>query len=224
MKKKHVKPSKKGANRISKKKILLASIAALASVAVVVGTLLPSAQEVVSPNKIADPPAAVLNLDEEALVQKEDNSPEEKKSNRFADRLRNRLLALPQAVRIIFVLPLWGLGWMITSFGALLWGGLFSPVLSVVASWLLSVAVLVGLFALTAKILFPQIPFRKILSRRNIVPIIGVAFLFIVLDAILPIYWEGYAVTSVLIKTAIPFAIVGLFVYRLKRVKIEEAA
>ena len=222
MKKKRTKPSVKVVKKINKKKVLLASAAALATVALIVGTLLPSAQEVVAPNKIAEPPAMVLNLDEDALVQEESSASEEKKSNRFSDRLRNRLLSLPQSVRIIFVLPLWGLGWVITSFGSLLWAGLFSPLLGFAASWLLSIAVLVGLFAVTVKILFPQIPFRKILSKKNILPMVGIAFVFVALDAVLPLYWEPYATYSVFIKIVIPFSLVGLLVYRLRNTQTEE--
>lgn len=199
----------------------MASVATIAGAAVVIGTLLPSAQEVVSPNKIADPPAIVLNLEEDVIPENEEYSTETKKSNRFADRLRNRLLSLPQAVRVIFVLPLWALGWVITAFGSLIWGGLFSPALGFVASWLLSVAVLVGLFALTAKLLFPNIPFKKILTKKNLYPIIGVAFLVVSLDAILPFYIDGYSAYSALIKIAVPFSIVGLLVYRLKKIKAE---
>lgn len=224
MKKKQKKPSEKVSKRISKKKILMASIATIASAAVIVGTLLPSAQEVVSPNQIADPPAIVLNLEEDAISEKEDYASETKKSNRFADRLRNRLLSLPQAVRVIFVLPLWALGWVITAFGSLIWGGVFSPALGFIASWLLSVAVFVGLFALTAKLLFPNIPFKKILTKKNIYPLIGVAFLVVSLDAILPFYMEGYNVFSAFIKIAVPSGIVGLLIYRLKKIRTGNAA
>lgn len=222
MKKKQKKPSEKGTKRINKKKILMASIATLASAAVIVGTLLPSAQEVVSPNQIADPPAIVLNLEEDAVSEKEEYSAETKKSNRFADRLRNRLLSLPQSVRVIFILPLWALGWVMTTFGSLIWGGVFSPALGFVASWLLSVAVLVGLFALSAKLLFPHIPFKKILTKKNIYPIIGVAFVVVALDAVLPFYMEGYNAFSALIKIAVPFSIVGLLIYRLKSIRTEK--
>ena len=104
MKNKHVEAGQKKKKKISKKKILMASIATIASAAVIVGTLLPSAQEVVSPTRIADPPALVLNIEEDAISENEE-SETEKKSNRFADRLRNRLLSLPQALRVIFVLP-----------------------------------------------------------------------------------------------------------------------
>jgi len=221
MKKTHAKPYKEASKKINRKKIWMVSVAVLAGAAVIVGTLLPSAQEVVSPNRIADPPAVVLNLEEDSAIQNEEAVAEAKKSNRFSDRLRNRLLSLPQSVRIIFVLPLWILSWAITSFGTLLWGGLFSPVLSFAASWLLSVAVLVGLFSLTAKLLFPEIPFRKIFSKKNIIPLIGVACLVAALDAILPFYWDGYSMVSVFVKVMLPFSMVALLLSRLKKIRTQ---
>ncbi|NCB42425.1 MAG: hypothetical protein EOM59_07370 [Clostridia bacterium] len=224
MKKAQVKPDKGALKKITKKKVWMVSIAVLAGAAVIVGTLIPSAQEVVSPNIMVDPPAVTLNLEEDSVVQNEEAAAEAKKSNRFSDRLRNRLLSLPQSVRIIFVLPLWVLGWIVTSFGSLLWGGLFSPVAGIIASLLLNIGVIVGLFALTTKLLFPNIPFRKILSKKNIIPLVAVAVLVVALDAILPIYWEGYAVFSVFIKIVFPFSIVGIFVYRLKKVRSEEVS
>lgn len=195
----------------------MASVATIASAAVIVGTLLPSAQEVVSPNMIADPPAIVLNIEEDAIAENEETQTETKKSNRFEDRLRARLLSLPQAVRVIFVLPLWVLGAAITSFGSLLWGGLFSPALSFVASWLLSMAVIVGLFAFSAKLLFPNIPLRKILAKKNIVPLIIVSFLVVALDAMLPFYFEGYNAFSWIFKTGLLFGFVALLIHRLKK-------
>lgn len=217
MKKRIASPDQKGKNKSNKKKIIMASIATLASLAVIVGTLLPSAQEVVSPNRIADPPSIVFNLDEDVVVGKEESAEESKKTNRFADRLRNRLLSLPQAIRVLFVLPLWVLGGAITSFGSLLWGGLFSPALGFVASWLLSMAALVGLFALTAKLLFPNIPFRKIFAKKNIIPLIALAFVVVALDAVLPFYWIDYNAFSAVFKVGVPLATVALMIYRLKK-------
>lgn len=211
-----VNKAEKSKKKMRKRKILMAAVATIASAAVIVGTLLPSAQEVVSPNMIASPPPIVLDIEEDAIAENEDAGSETKKSNRFEDRLRDRLLSLPQAIRVIFILPLWALGAVITSFGSLLWGGLFSPVLSFVASWVLSMLAIIAVFAFSAKLLFPNIPFRKILAKKNIVPLMVVSFLVIVMDAVLPFYFEGYNAFSWVFKIGIPFGLVILLIHRLK--------
>jgi hypothetical protein len=126
---------KKSPLKINKKKLIVGSAAAVATLALIVGTLLPSASDVVSLDKTAAPPAVVLNLDEEVVDQSQEAAAESKKSQRLAEKLRAWLLGLPQAVRIIFVLPLWALGWLLSWGLSTLWAGLFSPALGFVASW-----------------------------------------------------------------------------------------
>ena len=106
--------------------------------------------------------------------------------------LRRRLLALPLGVRAAVVIPLWALGWGITALAALLWQAVLSPIGSSAASWLLTAALAVGAFALTAKAMFPDLPLKKLLRPRSILLITGGVLCFGILDTLLPLFWEDY--------------------------------
>lgn len=209
--KKEVKTSAK------KKKVAAASIGVLAAAALVVGTLIPSASDVASPSGIVDPPAVVLQLDDTGMAETEQSAPENRKAARLSDRIRGWLLGLPQAVRLLLVLPLWGLGTFLSVTLSALWTGLFSPALGFVMSWTLGAAVLLGAFGLGAKLMFPSLPFKKIFTKRNLVLLGGAALLLTAADAVLPFYIQEYTAFAVAIKAALSLALLGLLLYRLKK-------
>lgn len=199
----------------NKRKVAAASIGLLAAAALIVGTLIPSAAEVVSPSGIVDPPAIVLQLEED-MAQTEQTAPENRKAARLSERVKGWILGLPQAVRLLLVLPLWGLGTFLSSAASTLWAGLFSPVLGFVMSWILGAAILVGSFGLAAKLLFPNLPLRKIFSKRNLLALGAVALLLVAADGILPLYWPEYPLISMAVKAALSLGLVALLLYRLK--------
>lgn len=94
----------------TKRKVAAASVGLLAAVALVVGTMIPSAADVVSPAGIIDPPAIVLQLDDVDSTESEQSTPENRKASRLSERIKAWILGLPQAVRLFLVLPLWGAG------------------------------------------------------------------------------------------------------------------
>lgn len=117
------------------------------------------------------PPAAVVEYvtadtgpdDDDASTAEEEN--EEKLSLR--GKIRRRILRMPQAVRAIIGVPLWGIGWGITSLLSLLWSAVLSPVFAVVLKWVVAAALLLLVVALTLKAVFPDIPLKKLLNKRN---------------------------------------------------------
>lgn len=104
--------------------------------------------------------------------------------------LRRWLLALPAGVRALGLLPLWVLGWGVTELAALLWQAVVSPVGGTVASWLLTALLSLGAFALTAKVICPDIPLKKLLRPRSILLITAGVLCFGILDTLLPLFWE----------------------------------
>jgi len=66
MKKKELRGDQRSGN---KRKVAAASVGILAAAALVVGTLIPSASDVVSPAGIIDPPPIVLQLDDAEMTE-----------------------------------------------------------------------------------------------------------------------------------------------------------
>jgi len=108
-------------------------------------------------------------------------------------RLRQKILQLPLALRLLVALPLWALGWLLQTGATALWSLLLGPVLGKALGWLLLIAALVGAFLLAAKTVFPDLPLKKILNRRSLSALAIGALALGVADCVLPLCWDGYA-------------------------------
>ncbi len=97
--------------------------------------------------------------------------PEEASGQTEGHVLRRALLRLPLAVRALVGLPLWGLGWGLLTLLSVLWP-LCSPAVGAVLRWIAPAGVLLAVFAAAAKVLFPDLPLRRILSKRSVLGIL----------------------------------------------------
>lgn len=201
----------------TKRKVAAASVGLLAAVALVVGTMIPSATDVVSPAGIIDPPAIVLQLDDVDSTESEQSTPENRKASRLSERIKAWILGLPQAVRLFLVLPLWGAGNFLATAASALWAGLFSPALTFVVSWILGAAVLLGAFGLGAKLLFPNLPLKKIFARKNLIALGVAALLLVAADTVLPFYLPEYNAISFAVKAVVSLGLIALLLMRLKK-------
>ena len=164
----------------------------------------------------------VMEIDDyaNAEVEDEDDADEQKgaKSGVVA-KLRQAVLSLPSAVRLILITPLWALGTALMTAVTFLWNIIFaSPLGAFIASFAVGFAVLFGLFAVTAKMLFPNVPLRKLLSKRNIL-VLGIAALLLsVIDWLAPTYWQQYPIYAAAVKFGIAAFVIGVMAYRIKKI------
>lgn len=196
----------------TKKRVTAGVAAAIATTGVVVGGLF---QE---PNDLLDDPidAYMINIADNANDDldggddgDESVAPEEKKRS-IAARLRMRILAMPLAVRVIFVMPLWAVGWVIITLGSLLWGSILSPAVSSVLSWVCIALLLLGVLIVGVKTVFPNIPLKKIVNRHTcctlIIGMLFVGALDVALQLIIPEKQLIARLVSLLSSTAVLFA------------------
>ena len=156
---------------------------------------------------IPPPPAAVVEYaapdaspddDGDDVLEPEEES-EEKLS--FRARLRRRILRMPQAVRAVIGVPLWGVGWGITSLLSLIWTGLLSPAFGVILKWIVAAALLFLAVILTVKAVFPDIPLKKLINKRNFLTVfIGMAVLAAA-DTVLGIALPDKEYVSLVVKS-----------------------
>ena len=134
-------------------------------------------------------------------------------------KFRQAVLSLPSAVRLILITPLWALGTALMTAVTFLWNIIFaSPLGAFIASFAVGFAVLFGLFAVTAKMLFPNVPLRKLLSKRNIL-VLGIAALLLsVIDWLAPTYWQQYPIYAAAVKFGIAAFVIGVMAYRIKKI------
>lgn len=203
----------------SKKKTAAASAGLIAGAAVLLSSLLPEAADIITPEDISGPPPVVLHLDGDELVDPEQAAPEEESKATFAERARQWILGIPLEIRTALVLPLWGLGMLVSQALSMLWAGLLQPAAGFLLSWLLGAAALLGTFGLGAKLMFPDVPFKKIFNKSNIAGLVGVALLLVAIDTTLPLFKPGYAAASRAVKAVGSLGIVTWLLLRFKKKK-----
>ena len=102
------------------------------------------------------------------------------------------IMRLPIAVRGAVVLPLYGIGAAVTHVLGAFFSGVMAPVLASVLKWVVFAAVIWGAIAVVLKLLFPNIPLKKLLSPKVFLYVLlGVAAVQI-LDKVLPLVFNDY--------------------------------
>ena len=146
---------------------------------------------------VIDDPADLLTDPDpvvSAQLEDADDAAPEQRQRGPAARLRIWLLSLPAAVRMLVVLPLWGLGWVLltglSTFGA----SAATPLLARLVRWLCLALLLTAVFTAGAKAAFPALPLRRFLRPRNVLFILAATFVLALADAVLPSVWTGYDV------------------------------
>lgn len=155
----------------TKKRVTAGAAAAIASAGLVVGGLFQS------PADLLDDPIDTYmvtindNADDDLDSGGDDGedsvTPEEKRKS-MAARARMRILAMPMAVRVIFVLPLWCVGWVLISLGTALWGSVLSPAMTEALRWVCIALMILLVLTVGIKTAFPNTPIARILNRRTV--------------------------------------------------------
>lgn len=159
---------KKDLRKLGKKAKQTAAGAALA-VSLFFGGLFSSPADVVKPG--SDVPSQGIVISAQLPDQPDPAVPalgssDEKRG--FRDRARAWIKSLPLAVRILFVLPFWAVGFGIIWAVSALAGLINVPIIGTVIKILLGALVVFGLVIGAEKLLFPNVPLKKLLSKRNV--------------------------------------------------------
>ena len=114
----------------------------------------------------------------------------------WKEQLCIRMQKLPLPVKSLVLLPLWGIGEVITVLLSSLWS---SPIGQAIFHFLLEAAVLIGLFVLVFKLLFPDVPLKSLFSKKNLLWIILGAVLLTAADLVLGILWDQWHVVRIIL-------------------------
>lgn len=198
----------------------ITTAAVLASL--IVGSTFSGPADIIDDQEAANYRPAPIVLDADEFV----NAPVEDDDDGDADeqkgvktsavaRFRQAVMQLPQSVRILIITPLWVLGTAIMTVISFLWNTLFaSPLAAFIASFAFGFAILTGLFAATAKMLFPDLPLRKILNGKNVLILGCLALVLSGIDAVAPVYWHQYPLVAALVKLVLGGTVIGILAKR----------
>ena len=191
------------------------AVAAVTAAGVLVGGAFASPDELLND----DPGAVVQTLDLAAQADddggmgpaggEEEEEEEEGKRGVYAS-VRRLVRAAPVGVRAVVAVPLWALGTVVIALVSSLWASVLSPIAATVLGWLGIALMAVLIFALAARTVFPNMPWKKILNRHSILTIVILCFACGVLDAVLPFFWEDYTQLSRLLKVVGSFVCTGV--------------
>ncbi len=187
------KENKRPAHRV-KKTATASALALLTAASVVTGSLFNSPAALLPDDGGA---GIIYNVssdggaDDDAGAQEGENGESRRRSGACAV-LRERILRLPLLVRLLVILPLWALGSAILAAAGALWT-VFSPVVGRTAFFALVLALLLGAAAMAAKAVFPDLPLKKLLSRRGLAALVLGAAGLSAADAVLGAAWADYA-------------------------------
>ena len=182
----------------SSRKGAASAVAAVTAASLVVGGSFASPDELLQ----NEPQAVVQTLDLGASQTDDDGGADpteeneeeaEEKKGGVRDSLRRMILRMPLSVRALVGLPLWALGTLLWAGLSALWTGVLSPAASALLGWLGVALLALAVFTLGVKAVFPDLPLRKILTRRNVGIILLLTLLCGMLDSVLPFFWDGYS-------------------------------
>ena len=158
----------------TKKTVAKSAVALTTAAALITAGLFHTPADIVKEEDLYSAPAIVETMDREPVPDEPEDMPEqeEEKKKNLKDRFREWILQLPRIIRILFLLPLWCIGTVLLSVLTPLFQTVLPPLLNVVLRWAAVAAVLLALVAIAVKLLFPDVPLKKILSKRNIVLVV----------------------------------------------------
>lgn len=165
-----------------------------------------------SPKDIVDPDspesAAIVQTVEAVPSQaasfgapEADEQSEEKRS--LGERIKAWLTSLPLAVRLLFVLPAWAVGFGLIQAFSLLGSLTGIPIVGALIKWFVGAAVLLGLILLAQRLLFPNVPIKELLKKRNLIPLGACAAAIALAGALGGLLWRGRPYLTAIIDISV---------------------
>ncbi|MBQ4341706.1 MAG: hypothetical protein II756_04265 [Clostridia bacterium] len=169
-------PKKPDIKKIGKAAAHTAAGAALAG-SVFLGSLFSSPAEVMEGSKDAPTAATAIVQTEELPPEPEffaapEAEPEAEKRRSLKERIKAALLRLPAAVRAAVLLPMWAVGFAVLWIVGAISGLASMPLIGPIVKFILGIAIVAAAVVIGEKLLFPDVPIKKLLSKRNLVPLV----------------------------------------------------
>lgn len=195
-----------------KKKAAVGAVCAAASTGILVGSTFDSPADLLPD---ADAISITAQADDDGGMVAGDDDEEK---GRKGSPLRRWILGLPLGVRACVCVPLWCIGTGILYLLGLLYQAALTPLGSTILSWVLAAAMVLAVFCIAAKAMFPDIPLKKLLRPRHFLWLLGGMFILGVADVVLPYFWADWPTVGKLLRligTAVLVAAACLGLWRI---------
>ena len=115
-----------------------------------------------------------------------------KKKSSFKVKIKQILYNIPQSLRIVFLLPLWSLGWLLMSVLRPLWENVLVGYASEISYWLILGAIVFVIILISTLIAFPGLPLSKTFNKKTISLIVILLIALAVGDKLLSVFYPKY--------------------------------
>ena len=199
-----------------KKKVTLGILAGLTTFSVTLGALFESAEEL-KQNYPKTPKAVVESINDYS----EDNLENNEVHDSFKEKLKKLIYLIPVKIRTIFFVPLWAIGHILITLLEMLFQNIFIPIASQIGGFLVETLILLLVAAICIKILFPDMPWSKIFSKKFILSVLIGSVIIRIVDLILPHFIENYKTYRMIIKFTIGLIATGIILKPFIKKKLE---
>ena len=199
-----------------KKKVTLGILAGLTTFSVTLGALFESAEEL-KQNYPKTPKAVIESINDYS----EDNLENSEVHDSFKERLKKLIYRIPVKIRAIFFVPLWAIGHILISLLEILFQNIFIPIVSQIGGFLVETAIILLVSAICIKIMFPDMPWSKIFSRKFILSVLIGSLVIRIVDLVLPHFIDNYKTYRMIIKFVIGLIATGIILKPFIKKKLE---
>lgn len=161
----------------TKKRAAATAAAVIAAAGTVIGGSFDSPADLLDDDEdmLSASPIIEYTMDDDGAANDGDDAEEADERSRRG-RVRRFVKSMPVGVRAVVGVPLWCVGWLIITLVSALWGAVLSPVLGTVLKWVLTAGIMLAVLLVMLKIVFPDMPIKKIFNKKSILTaLIGIA-------------------------------------------------
>ena len=147
----------------------------------------------------------------------------QKKKSLFKVKIKQILYNIPQSIRMVFLLPLWSLGWLLMLVFRPIWENLLVGFTSEIGYWLILGATLLVIVLVSTLIAFPGLPLSKTFNKKTISLILVLLIVLAISDKLLTLFYPAYSnfKRSVKVISCIFIVIISLVFIHFKTRKLK---
>lgn len=137
-------------------------------------------------------------------------------------KVRDLLYRLPVKVRAVLFMPFWLIGSAILWAFDLVISAVAAPAAHLILGFLLQTLLLFGVIGLCIKILFPDLPWSKIFSKKLFLSVAVASIFMSLCDIIIPYFWEDYRLYRTLGKVLLGLFAAGIILKPFIKKKLKD--
>lgn len=147
----------------------------------------------------------------------------QKKKSLFKVKIKQILYNIPQSIRMVFLLPLWSLGWLLMLVFRPIWENLLVGFATEIGYWLILGAILLVIVLVSTLIAFPGLPLSKTFNKKTISLILVLLIVLAISDKLLTLFYPAYSnfKRSVKVISCIFIVIISLVFIHFKTRKLK---